>query len=108
MDRKLRKLEKEQERLMREINSSSYKKKDTGSLSQFMVGLILLGVGLFWIFQSVHVSTGFGFYGFGRMGIPGGTVVIPLLIGVVMLFLMEKKIYGLIVTIIGTAIILLL
>ena len=101
MDKDLKKLLKESE------GSSS---GSSGSLLQFLVGLILLGAGLFWIFQSVSVSTGYGYgylFGIGDMHIPSSTVIIPLLIGILMLFLMEKKIYGWIVIAIGIVIILL-
>lgn len=110
MDKKLKKLEEEQRRLMKEIdnmNGSSRKKSSSGSLMQFLIGLILMGAGLFWIFQSVRVSTGYGsIYRIGGWGIPNGTIIIPLLIGIVMLFVMERKIFGWIVTGIGIAVIL--
>ncbi len=110
MDKKLKQLEEEQRRLMEEIdrmNGNKPKKSSSGSLLQFVIGLILLGVGLFWIFQSVRVTSGFSsFLSFGGWSIPNGTVVIPLLIGIIMLFVMDKKIYGWIVTGIGLAIIL--
>lgn len=104
MDRKLKKLERENARLLREAERGR-SPKSSGSLGQFLVGLVLMGIGLFWIFQSVHVSSGYGFYGFG-IHIPNGMIVVPLLIGIVMLFLMDRKIYGWIVTGLGIAIIL--
>jgi hypothetical protein len=110
MDRKLKKLEEEQRRLMEEIesmNGSTKRKSSSGSLLQFLIGLILMGAGLFWIFQSVRVSTGYGsIFRIGGWGIPNGTIIIPLLIGIVMLFVMERKIFGWIVTGIGIAVIL--
>lgn len=109
MDRKLKKLEEEQRRLMNEIKNEKYSKKtnNSGSLLQFVIGLILLGAGLFWIFQSVHVTSSFGsFYHIGSWAAPNGTIIIPLLIGILMLFLMDRKIYGWIVTGIGIAVIL--
>ncbi len=111
MDRKLKKLEEEQRRLMNEINDLNSSKKssssNSGSLLQFVIGLVLLGAGLFWIFQSVHVSSSFGtFYRIGSWAAPNGTIIIPLLIGILMLFIMERKIFGWIVTGIGVAIIL--
>ena len=100
-------MDKDLKKLLKETEGSSH---SSGSLLQFLVGLILLGAGLFWIFQSVSVDTAYG-YGwiFGRsgMGIPSGTVIIPLLIGILMLFLMDRKIYGWIVVAIGVVIILL-
>ena len=101
-------MDKDLKKLLKETEGKS--SASSGSLMQFLVGLILLGAGLFWIFQSVSVSTGYGYgylFGIGGVHIPGGTVIIPLLIGILMLFLMEKKIYGWIVIAIGVAIILL-
>lgn len=114
MDKRLRELEEEQRRLMEQKekneNKIKYKtppKHESNVLLQFVIGLLLLGVGLFWIFQSVNVSSGFGsFYSIGRWSAPNGTVIIPLLIGIVMLFVMEKKIFGWIVSGIGAAVIL--
>lgn len=110
MDKKLKQLEEEQRRLMEEIyrmNGGKTKKSASGSLLQFVIGLILLGVGLFWIFQSVRVTSGFSsLLSFGGWSVPNGTIVIPLLIGIVMLFAIEKKIFGWIVTGLGIAIIL--
>jgi len=83
MDKKLKRLEEEQRRLMKEIdnmNVGSRKKSSSGSLMQFLIGLVLMGAGLFWIFQSVRVSTGYGsIYTIGGWGVPNGTIIIPLL-----------------------------
>lgn len=101
-------MDKDLEKLLKKSEGSS--SKSSGSLWQFLVGLILLGAGLFWIFQSVSISTGYGYgylFGIGDLHIPSGTVIIPLLIGILMLFLMERKIYGWIVIAIGVVIILL-
>lgn len=109
----LKKLEEEIKR-MQKLNSSS---KPTGSytvhkesneLAQFFIGLVMLGIGLFWLFQRTTVSTG-GIFGLGlylgNFLLPSGTVIIPLFIGIVMLFFMDRKIFGWIVTAIGLAII---
>ncbi len=110
MDKKLKKLEEEQRRLMKEIdrmNNTEKSRSSSGSLMQFLIGLVLMGAGLFWIFRSVDVSSGYGsIFRIGSWGVPNGTIIIPLLIGIVMLFVMERKIYGWIVTGIGIAIIL--
>ncbi len=115
MDDKLRRLEEEQIKLMEEINRNNRRisgksspKKEKNELLQFFIGLLLLGAGLFWIFQTVKVSTSWGsFYHLGGFSIPNGTVIIPLLIGIIMLFMMERKIFGWIVTALGVVIILL-
>ncbi len=113
MDNKLKELEAEKKRLMAEINknnrriSSGNKGQEKSELLQFFIGLILLGVGLFWIFQSVTVTTMFSGFHFGSWRVPDGTVIIPLLIGIVMLFVMRRKIFGWIVLAIGVLAILL-
>lgn len=83
-------------------------KKSRGSLKQFILGMILLAVGLFWLFSSIRVTTGFGyggFFGLSGIHVPSGVVVVPLLIGIAMLFLMERKVFGFIVTAVGVAVI---
>ncbi len=112
MDKKLKELEEEQRRLLEAQSGGKVKKKapssaSSGSLLEFVIGLGLLAVGLFWIFQSVRVTSYHGsFFRIGEWAVPNGTVIIPLLIGILMLFIMEKKIYGWIVTGLGVAIIL--
>lgn len=112
MDRKLKQLEEEQRRLMKEIDktnrriNSGNKGEDKNELLQFFIGLILLGVGLFWIFQRVTVTTMFGRFSLGGFRIPDGIIILPLLIGIVMLFVMRRKIFGWVVTTIGVGIIL--
>lgn len=86
-------------------------KKENNDLRSFFLGLILLGVGLYWLFQRTVVSTGglFGMYGisFGSFSVPSGTVILPFFIGVVMLFFMRRKIFGWIVMALGLAIVVL-
>lgn len=114
MDKKLREMEEEQRKLLREMEQLKKEsgigkkpKHEKNILIEFLVGLVLLGVGLFWIFQSVSVTSSFGgFMRFGGFYAPNGTVIIPLLIGIIMLFLMERKVFGWIVTAIGIAVIL--
>ncbi len=117
MDKKLRQLEEEQRRLMDEIEKNNrrinsnygYRERGKGSLLEFFIGLLLLGAGLFWVFQSVRVSSSWwgGSLCYFGWGMPNGTVVIPLLIGIIMLFMMKRKIFGWIVVSIGVLIILL-
>lgn len=116
MDKKLRQLEEEQRRLAAEIdknnriiNPESSSNGGKGSLLEFFIGLLLLGGGLFWVFQSVRVTTAWGsyFYRIGGWGVPNGVIIIPLLIGIIMLFMMKRKIFGWIVTSIGVLAILL-
>lgn len=85
-------------------------RKAASDLRLFFIGLVMLGAGLYWLFQRTTVST-MGIFGSGlRLGgwmIPSGTVIIPFFIGILLLFFMEKRIFGWIVTAIGLAIIVL-
>lgn len=108
MDKKLKQLEEEQRRLADEISKnnrliSPESESHGNGLLEFFVGLLMLGGGLFWIFQSVRVTTAWGgyFLRIGGIGMPNGMIIIPLLIGIAMLFVMKRKIFGWIVISIG-------
>lgn len=114
MDRKLKRLEEEQRRLMEQIESTNRslgidsKRHGKNDLLEFLIGLILLGGGLFWIFQSVRVTTSWGtMWRIGGFSMPNGVIIIPLLIGIIMLFVMRRKLFGWIVVAIGILAILL-
>ncbi len=84
--------------------------RDHNDLRNFFIGLLMLGAGLFMILQNVGVRSSWGsgyFYHIGSWGMPNGLIMLPLLIGIVMLFLMDKKIFGWIVTGLGILFILL-
>lgn len=61
-----------------------------GGGGHFFLGLILMIAGGYIFLKSVHVWTGFGFGGtlfsFGGYGFGGGSILIPLLIGVAVIF----------------------
>ena len=92
-----------------ETKSSSHKTKN--DLLMFFIGLILLGAGLFWLFQRTSVATVGIFSGgllFGNIMIPTGVVLLPLILGIILLFFLEdKRIIGWIVTVIGLIIVIL-
>ncbi len=102
--------DKELEKLYREIrdghdNSDS----DRNDLLCFFIGLLMLGGGLFMILQNINVTSNWGGYMFhiGSFNIPNGMIMLPTIIGIAMLFLMRRKIFGWIVLSIGIVIILL-
>ncbi len=76
-------------------------------MKSFLAGLALFVLGVFLITQNTVVRTGFnlGFFT-GGYNPPTGVLLIPILIGIVMLFLMDKQIWGWIVIFIGVCIIL--
>ena len=110
-DRKIRELEESIKKMQKDnsrpFGDYSEKSNPASDLLQFFIGLVLLGAGLFWVFQKAIVSTSFSQMMLGNFAVPNGAVIIPLLIGIVMLFFCEKRIFGWIVTVIGVLIILL-
>lgn len=117
MSKELRDLE-EQVRQMQEMQSGgkrgrvsrTRKPKPATELRNFFIGLIMLAAGLFWLFQRTTVATS-GIFGgaltIGNFTVPNGTVIIPLFIGILLLFFLDNRIFGWIVTTIGLAIIVL-
>jgi len=85
--------------------------KDEGNrLLKFFVGLLMLGGGLFMIFQNIDVSSSWGggyFFRIGGFGLPNGLIMLPIIAGIAMLFLMDRKIFGWVVLSIGIVIVLL-
>lgn len=91
-------------------NDNSGSMNKTGSsdheLLQFFIGFVLLGAGVYWILNSFEVSSSWGMYSFFGWNITGGVMMIPLLVGIGLLFFCDKKIIGGCVTVLGIAIIL--
>ncbi len=77
-------------------------------LLQFFMGFLLLGGGIYWVLNSftVHSGWGVGYYSFFGMRISGGVMLIPLLVGIGLLFFMDKKVIGGCVSALGLLVIL--
>lgn len=102
---------KDLDSMYRELMNSRETKEDAGTrLAKFFFGLVILAVGLFMIFQNITVSSSWGmggyFYHIGGFGISNGMIMLPIVIGIGMLFFMRKRIYGWIVLAIGIAFVL--
>ena len=71
--------------------SQNIPQKNDNSLLQFFLGLVLLAAGLFMLSKRVVVHS--GWYGFriGGMDFSSGTVVIPLIIGIIWYFFNSKS-----------------
>ncbi len=69
------------------------KKIKPNETREFIIGILLLGLGLFMLAMKVRVHSGFFGYGFRiwNYNIPSGTVVIPLIIGVIWYVLNPKS-----------------
>lgn len=85
-------------------------KKDRYALRDFFIGLLMFAGGLFMVLQNIVVRTSWGsgyFYHIGSWNVPNGLVLLPVLIGIVMLFMLDKKFFGWLVTVLGIIFILL-
>lgn len=82
---------------------------DGDRLLKFFIGLIMLGAGLFMIFQNINVSSNWGgyFFSFGSFHLANGMIMVPLIVGIGMLFTMKKKVLGWVVLALGVIIVLL-
>jgi hypothetical protein len=67
-----------------------------GGMGEFILGIVLCGIGLYLLFDRVTVHT--SFWRFGGMNNSFGITLIPLLIGVGLLFFNGKSIIGWILT----------
>lgn len=76
-------------------------------LLHFFLGIILLAAGIFMITKNTYVGMNWYQWRFGGLGIPTGAVILPLLVGIGLLFFNGKSIIGWIVTVIGAVIVIL-
>ncbi len=105
--------DKELEKMYRELRdlreTRDSMKDDRNDLLLFFVGLLMLAGGLFMIFNNLSVTSSWGgsFWHIGSFSFPNGMVMFPLIVGIAMLFLMKRKIFGWVVLAVGVVIILL-
>lgn len=78
--------------------------KNKNNMNLFL-GIIVIGIGLFLLLQQTDVTMSFGSFSIFGVGLPSGLVVVPLLIGVIMMFYNPKFIVAKIVTVLGAVII---
>ena len=95
----IEKMQRESEKSFPDTNGNSL--KSTNQLWQFFIGVMLFGVGLFCMLSSADSRTEWFRWGFNSWVIPNVTIIIPILIGICMMFFMKQKIYGGIVTFLG-------
>ena len=70
-----------------------------GGLGQFFIGLMMMCGGFYLLFNAIHVSSAFGFnsrlYSFGSgMGLTTGMILIPLMIGIGIIFFNSRNVLG--------------
>ena len=75
------------------------KSSPSSDLERFLLGLIMLIGGLYWLISKVRVTT--GIWGFGYGSYMSGMIVIPFVIGIVWLIINHRSVIGKIITVIG-------
>jgi len=73
-------------------------------LLQFFLGIMMLGGGIYWALNMFEVRWNWG-WRIGNWDMTAGVMLVPLLIGIFLMFLMEKKTVGGIITALGIVII---
>lgn len=73
-------------------------------LLQFFLGFIMLGGGIYWAMNMFEVRWSFG-WRIGNWDMTAGVMLVPLLIGIFLLFLLDKKIIGGAITALGIVVI---
>lgn len=68
-------------------------RKEKNELLRFIIGLGLLAAGIYWFTASVTVTTGFYSWRIGAFR-AGGLVVVPLIVGVVWMFIDNESIFA--------------
>lgn len=116
MDRRLKKLEEEMKQAEKQSEPEGKKakkakasctaaeKKPSHPLAEFLIGLVLLGAGVYWVLNSFVVTFSWGslWGGFGmNTAVATGLMLVPLLIGIGLLFFMDHKWVGWVVVAIG-------
>ena len=73
-------------------NESNYDRRQEGNpLLELVIGIVLLAAGLFMLSKRVMVHTGWYTWRIGGFDISSGTVIIPLIIGVIWYFYNPKS-----------------
>ena len=82
---------------MRKWKPAAPHKRESNELLRFFGGLLLFGAGMYMIFQNLVISSSWGMGSIFRIGgfnVPNGTIMIPILIGIALLFLCDRKLWG--------------
>lgn len=70
----------------------------SGGIGKFLLGLVMMCGGFYLLLNGIVVSSSFGFgtrlFGIGGMGLTGGMILIPMIIGITMVFYNAKNYLG--------------
>ena len=112
MEKKLKRLEDQvkteqaskEKKAPKPVDSERTAKKSGHPVTELLVGLVLIGGGVFWILNSFAVTFTWGslWSGWGiHVGMVTGLMLVPLLVGIGLLFFLDRKWIGWTVTAIG-------
>ena len=87
-------------------NNDNYSEPPKGNILTFFVGIIVFLIGVYMIFQNTIISTGFSLTRMFGFTPNFGIVLLPLLIGIIVLFFNPHNILGWFLIILGILIIL--
>lgn len=74
--------------------TNCYGNNSRGSLLTFFAGIAIFAVGAYMVLQNTSVSSGFGLSSLFGVKVSFGVVMVPVLIGIIMLFFNAKSILG--------------
>lgn len=80
--------------------------REKGNILTFFTGIVIFCLGAFTILQNTTISTSFGLQGLIGFNPPFGVVLLPLIIGIIILFFNESSFFGWFLVIVGILIIL--
>ena len=84
-----------------DLEKKDSKNKVQYNPTQFFVGIILLGVGLFMLSKRVMVHSNWYIWRIGSFDLSSGTVIIPLIIGIIWYFTSPKSVLPKIIITLG-------
>lgn len=77
----------------------------SGGSGQFLLGLVMMCGGFYLLLNNVIVSASFGLgsrmFGIGGFGVTGGIILIPLMIGVAMIFYNSRNYLGWLIAVVS-------
>lgn len=94
------------EEMEKRLNQSSQGSKKDKTLLYFLLGVILLCVGIYLVCRNTYIEAGWYLWRMGSMSISSGLSVIPVLVGIGMLFYNSKSFIAKLVLIVGIVILL--
>ena len=96
-------MDKKEKSVSEELNNIKSETRNNSSNDplQFFLAIILLGVGLFMLSKRVMVHNSWYIWRIGRFDISSGTVVIPLIIGIIWYFANPKSIVSKVIITLG-------